>query len=72
MLRAAVCPWRSAPAIFEWARFSHIYNPDNFISFQARRIFRFPVYVLHSVNADVDTLKAALLVLREIARAEVK
>lgn len=34
--------------------------------------FSFPVYVLHSVNADVDTLKAALLVLREIARAEVK
>ena len=34
--------------------------------------FSFPVYALHSVNADVDTLNAALTVLRNVARIEVK
>jgi DNA-binding transcriptional LysR family regulator len=34
--------------------------------------FSFPVYAMHSVNADADTLNAALTVLRNVSRVEVK
>jgi LysR family transcriptional regulator, flagellar master operon regulator len=34
--------------------------------------FSFPVYAAHSVNVDVETLGAALTVLRAVSRAEVK
>jgi len=34
--------------------------------------FSFPVYALHSVNVDADTLGVALAVLRAVARVEVK
>ena len=34
--------------------------------------FSFPVYAIHSVNADVTTLNSALTVLRAVARVEVK
>jgi DNA-binding transcriptional LysR family regulator len=34
--------------------------------------FSFPVYTLHSVNADMDTLGTALAVLRSVASVEVK
>jgi DNA-binding transcriptional LysR family regulator len=34
--------------------------------------FSYPVYVLHSVNVDVDTLGAALTVLRTVSRVEVR
>lgn len=34
--------------------------------------FSFPVYVLHSANADADTLGAALAVLRKVSHVEVK
>jgi hypothetical protein len=34
--------------------------------------FSFPVYALHSVNVDVDTLGTAFAVLREVASVEVK
>ena len=34
--------------------------------------FSFPVYALHSVNVDADTLGAALAVLREVASVEVR
>ena len=34
--------------------------------------FSFPVYALHSVNVDADTLGVALAVLRAVASVEVK
>jgi DNA-binding transcriptional LysR family regulator len=34
--------------------------------------FSFPVYALHSLNVDAETLSAALSVLRSVARVEVK
>jgi hypothetical protein len=34
--------------------------------------FSFPIYALHSVNVDADTLGTALAVLREVASVEVR